>query len=103
MLAQEFVLAHGCAVAALQAGKDQRRRDGQSSQPPEREMNAVDHLRRHTHGTAGHKERRRKSGRRHAKADRHLLHGARDRTGTARILLVDGGILRQECCLSTSA
>ena len=86
---EEFLVTHNITIPPLQAMKDNRRNNGQCPERHECVVNTVDHLGWAGLAIARNEKRCRQSRGRDAEADRHLLHGARNGTGGA-VLLVRG-------------
>src|SRR5580698_633345 len=89
---EDFLVAHSVSIPSLQATKDNCRNNGQYTERNECFVNTVDHLGWTGLAISGNKKYCRQSRGRDTEANRHLLHGARDGTGGATLLVRGVGI-----------
>ena len=89
---ESILMAHSAAILSFQAAENKRGNNGQSPKRDERLMHAADHCGRTGLPLMRNKECGRQSRGRDTEADRHLLHGARNGTCRAALLIRCVGI-----------
>jgi len=87
-----FSLAHSVTVSFFQFAENDGGQDGHAAQNKKGVVDAVNELLGIGTKAIGQKEGGYERRRCHAETDRHLLHGAGDGTGAARLLLGDFGV-----------
>src|SRR5579862_9722089 len=95
MLLHELVTADGFSVSTLQAREDEGGEDGEAAEEAQAQVNSVNHGLRITGIALRHEEGGCESRGGNAKADRHLLHGARDGAGATGVVLVNVGVYQR--------
>src|SRR5271167_1206702 len=85
----ELVQTHAIAVFGLQTAENKCREHSEAAEQPKGAVHPVNDLGWNSAKAIGNEQRRCQACGGHAKADRHLLHGARDRARGTGLLLVD--------------